>query len=162
VHIIVRNLLLLSVAIRCLDRSRMQIKSTELGFRKRLRHDQGGDAMTASNVCNTSSGAQLLLDAVKRGYPIHRSCLQNTSSLSRRITHCRKNVLVVCRMARGVGPMRSQNTGWSVRAATTTPTSTSASMKPETVRSRLVSPDPMVGIALLFRLRTDVRSRRFS
>src|ERR1700751_645534 len=66
----VRNLLLLSVAIRCLDGSRMQIKSTELGFRKRLRHDQGGDAMTASNVRNTSSGAQLLLDAVKRGYPI--------------------------------------------------------------------------------------------
>src|ERR1700751_1205830 len=66
----VRNLLLLSVAIRCLDGSRMQIKSTELGFRKRLRHDQGGHAMTASNVRYTSSGPQLLLDAVKRGYPI--------------------------------------------------------------------------------------------
>src|SRR5258708_10469012 len=66
----VRNLLLRSVAIRCLDGSRMQIKSTELRFRERLRHDQGGDAMTASNVRNTSSGAQLLLDAVKCGYPI--------------------------------------------------------------------------------------------
>src|SRR5258707_10611671 len=66
----VRNLLLLSVAIRCLDGSRMQIKSTELRFRERLRHDEGGDAMTASDVRNTSSGAQFLLDAVKRGYPL--------------------------------------------------------------------------------------------
>src|SRR5260221_850960 len=66
----VRNLLLLSVAIRCLDRSRMQIKSTELGFRKRLRHDEGGDAMTASNVRNTSSSAQLPFDAFKREHPI--------------------------------------------------------------------------------------------
>src|ERR1700746_2791129 len=66
----VRNLLLLSVAIRCLDGSRMQIKSTELRFRERLRHDEGGDAMTASDVRNTSSSAQLLLDAVKRGYPL--------------------------------------------------------------------------------------------
>jgi hypothetical protein len=48
----------------------MQIKSTELRFRERLRHDQGRDAMTASNVRNTSSSAQLLLDAVKRGDPL--------------------------------------------------------------------------------------------
>ena len=34
-------------------------------------------------------------------------------------------------------------------------------MKLETVRSRLVSPDPMVGVAVLVRLRTGVRSRRF-
>src|SRR5258708_17084349 len=66
----VRNLLLLSVAIRRLDGSRMQIKSTELRFRERLRHDQGGDAMTASNLRNTSSVAQLLLNAIKCGYPL--------------------------------------------------------------------------------------------
>src|SRR5260221_2779750 len=66
----VRKLLLVGVAIRCLDGSRMQIKSTELRFRERLRHDEGGDAMTASDVRNKSSGAQLLLDAVKCGYPL--------------------------------------------------------------------------------------------
>src|SRR5260221_4063983 len=48
----------------------MQISSTEWRFRKRLRHDEGGDAMTASDVRNKSSGAQLLLDAVKRWYPL--------------------------------------------------------------------------------------------
>src|SRR4029077_318485 len=48
----------------------MQIKPAEFRFRERLRHDEGGDAMTASDVRNTSSGAQLLLDAVKRGYPL--------------------------------------------------------------------------------------------
>src|ERR1700736_1847668 len=47
----------------------MQIKSAEFRFRERLRHDQGGDAMTPADVRDTSSGAQLLLDAVKRGYP---------------------------------------------------------------------------------------------
>src|SRR5215469_9709569 len=66
----VRNLLLLSVAIRCVDRSRMQIKSIELGVRKRLRHDQGGDAMTAANVCYPNSGVQLSFDPVQCGYPI--------------------------------------------------------------------------------------------
>src|SRR5260221_4436671 len=66
----VRNPLLRGVAIRWLDGSRMQIKSTELRFRERLRHDEGRDAMTASDVRNKSSGAQLLLDAVKRWYPL--------------------------------------------------------------------------------------------
>src|SRR5258708_12922431 len=66
----VRNLLLLGVAIRCLDGGRMQIKSTEFRFRECFRHDEGGDAMTASDVRDTSAGAQLLLDAVKRGYPL--------------------------------------------------------------------------------------------
>ena len=63
----VRNLLFLGVAIRFLDRSRMQIKTTEFRFRERLRHDERGDAMTTSDVRHASSRTQLLLDTVKRG-----------------------------------------------------------------------------------------------
>src|SRR5258707_11764113 len=48
----------------------MQIKSTEFRFRERFRHDEGRDAMTASDVRDTNAGAQFLLDAVKRGYPL--------------------------------------------------------------------------------------------
>jgi len=49
------NLLLLGVAIRCLDGGRMQIKSPKFRFRKRFRHEEGGDAMTASDVRDTNA-----------------------------------------------------------------------------------------------------------
>src|ERR1700716_2141238 len=48
----------------------MQIKSIEFRFRERFRHDEGRDAMTASDVRDTSAGTQLLLDALKRRYPL--------------------------------------------------------------------------------------------
>jgi hypothetical protein len=41
----IRDVLLLGVAIRCLDRSGMQIKSAEVRFGKRLRHDEREDSM---------------------------------------------------------------------------------------------------------------------
>ena len=36
----IRNFQFLGLAIRCLDRGRMQIKSAELRFGERLRHDE--------------------------------------------------------------------------------------------------------------------------
>src|ERR1700693_4648845 len=66
----VRNLLFLSVAIRCLDGSRVQIESMEFRFREFLRHDEGGYAMTTPDVRDISPGVQFLLDTVKRGYPV--------------------------------------------------------------------------------------------
>jgi hypothetical protein len=65
----VGELLLFRMSIRCLDGIRVQIKSIEFRVRERLRHDQGGAAMTASDVGHASSGAQLLLDAIQRGDP---------------------------------------------------------------------------------------------
>jgi hypothetical protein len=66
----VRETLFLSVAIRCLDGSGVQIKSMEFRFRECLRHEEGGYSMTASDVRDTSPGGQFLLYAVKRGYPV--------------------------------------------------------------------------------------------
>ena len=63
--------------------------SIEFRFRERLRHDEGGGAITASDVRDTSPGCQFLLNTVKRGYPkapapvkIHLASKANQGSFS--------------------------------------------------------------------------------
>ena len=47
----------------------MQIEPVELAIRERFRHDEGGSAVPASDVCGANPGLKLLVDTIKGGYP---------------------------------------------------------------------------------------------
>ena len=48
----------------------MQIEPVELTLRKRLRHDEGGSTMPASDVRYANPRLEPFLDTIKSGYPL--------------------------------------------------------------------------------------------
>ena len=62
--------LLARMPIGCLNGGWMQIEPVELTLRKRLRHDEGGSTMPASDVRYANPRLEPFLDTIKGGYPL--------------------------------------------------------------------------------------------
>src|SRR6516225_1529297 len=71
-----RDIVRSGVRSRVLDRARVEVVTDKLRVRKRLRHDYGGQALTAPDIGYPAAALELFDDAVQRRQPVAHQIVQ--------------------------------------------------------------------------------------